>query len=320
MSDLEFHDSEIGLKDLFAFAYTTNCNLDGQSLTDEDKSTLTELDSLEVLENFKDLVLDLLNCKKDFKHTEQSELAKRSEQFEVMLQKLESEVRGHIRVEQQLKLHLESAQATVDEFEKMSDGKAVQQLKASLAAKEKEIEDLKRRSPGPSDDSIEGKLRKIHYRGHSLEEKLKKGSSKIPKLPESKDRAVQKLEIQCEQLKNLLRDKQTELDALRREYQSLAHDFMSYKERMKARTVLGTYHKDELSDISLKEESMVRRTDTASPYKEKSDPVYIRTVYQTYISSDPSKSGKRHVRTSSDRTWRPSSSSRRSRPVSSLKV
>ncbi len=38
--------------------------------------------------------------------------------YEIMVQKLEAEVRSHIRVEQQLKLHIESTQLRTEELEK----------------------------------------------------------------------------------------------------------------------------------------------------------------------------------------------------------
>jgi len=287
--DLEFHDVDLGLKALFTFAYTKNCTLEHETLTEEDRRTLADLDSLEVLENFKDLVLDLLNCKQDFRATDKSELAQRSEQFEVMLQKLESEVRGHIRVEQQLKLHLEVAQARVDEIEKLSEVKTVQAMRDSLTTKEKELEELRGKSPD---------LRR-HDRTSSHDTK------KLPIKPSMLDsKTVFKLESQCEQLRSQLREKHSEVESMRKEYQILAQEFVAYKGRNRGKE-------------EGKEEGLLgKRTEAASPYKEK-EPVYIRTVYQTYIDTGK---GKRHMRTSSDRAWRPSSSSKRTRPVSSLKV
>ena len=37
--------------------------------------------------------------------------------YEHMLQKLEEEIRNHIRVEQQLKLHIENTQSTLEEYD-----------------------------------------------------------------------------------------------------------------------------------------------------------------------------------------------------------
>lgn len=57
------NDLEKGLYSLFKFCFVTNCKLDEDSITEEEKKTLEELDALEMLENFKDTVTDLLNFK-----------------------------------------------------------------------------------------------------------------------------------------------------------------------------------------------------------------------------------------------------------------
>ena len=111
-------DSEKSIVELFRHAFITNCHLDEASVTNDELETLDELSIEEVLENFTDLVNDLLNFKRDYRSTDKAELAQRSEQFENMLQKLEAEVRNHIRIEHQLKLHIESNQNKIDELEK----------------------------------------------------------------------------------------------------------------------------------------------------------------------------------------------------------
>ena len=52
--ELDVHNIEKGLFDLFRFAFTSNCNLDDESITIEESKTLEELDPSEVLENFKE--------------------------------------------------------------------------------------------------------------------------------------------------------------------------------------------------------------------------------------------------------------------------
>lgn len=111
-------DLEKVLHELFRHAYSTNCALMDEELQPEELETLNDLDSAEVLENFKDLVTDLLTYKQNCLKSEKSDLIAQNEQLEGMLQKLEGEVRTHIRVEQQLKLHLEGTQAKLDEAEK----------------------------------------------------------------------------------------------------------------------------------------------------------------------------------------------------------
>ena len=111
-------DFEKTFYELFRYSFITNCHLDEASVTGEELETLEELSTEEVLENFRDLVNDLLNFKKEFKSTDKAELAQRTEQFENMLQKLEAEVRNHIRVEHQLKLHIESNQNKIEDLER----------------------------------------------------------------------------------------------------------------------------------------------------------------------------------------------------------
>lgn len=111
-------DYEKILQELFRYAYMLNCELVEEELSPEELETLNDLDTAEVLENFKDLVTDLLEYKRSSLKTEKSDLIQQNEQFEGMLQKLEAEVRNHIRIEQQLKLHLESSQAKLEEAEK----------------------------------------------------------------------------------------------------------------------------------------------------------------------------------------------------------
>lgn len=98
MTEVVIKDLETGLRDLFRKSYLSNCEIECEELTEADRSTLEDLDCLEILENFKDLVNSLLSCKRDFKQTDKSDIVSRCEQFETMLQKLEAEVRTHIRV------------------------------------------------------------------------------------------------------------------------------------------------------------------------------------------------------------------------------
>ena len=80
-----FKDVDKGLMDLFKFAYLSNCELEEENLSQEDYDTLEDLDSLEILENFKDLILDLLETKKEYKHTDKEQICKTNEQFEQMI-------------------------------------------------------------------------------------------------------------------------------------------------------------------------------------------------------------------------------------------
>lgn len=172
-------DFEKTLYEIFRQAFITNCHLDEASVTGEELDTLEELSSEEVLENFKDLVNDLLNFKRDYRSTDKAELAQRSEQFENMLQKLEAEVRNHIRIEHQLKLHIENNQNKIEELEKYKT-------------------------------ETEAKI--IEY-----EERFRAENNKSVKPENSKDRVLQKFEVECSKLKNLLEDKVKECEKLKKE-------------------------------------------------------------------------------------------------------
>lgn len=340
---------EDGFTDLFKYAYVTNCKLEEEELTQEEKETLEDLDPLEVLENFKDLVMDLLAFKREFKASDKSELAKRTEQFEAMLQKLESEVRNHIRVEQQLKLHLEAAQSRVEELEKGNDSA---KLLKELAAKEKEVEDL--RSRGPVKD-LELKLRHLeekykeeigrltaqykqsgHHRVLSLERDIEKKhtrkSSDERNKPgeEKKQRTLQKIEVECQRLRLALEEKNRELEALRKDYERLSKELHRVDKAARVDSALKGAQPP-LSDrennprrSSGEIEALFRKRQEISPYKSQQErhepaPKGKMDIYQTYSASEARGGQKKHSRTGSDRQWRPASSSIRSRPVSSLK-
>ena len=172
-------DIEKLLNELFRNAFITNCHLDEASVTSEELETLDELTIEEIIENLNDLVTDLLNFKRDYRSTDKAELAQRSEQFENMLQKLESEVRNHIRVEHQLKLHIESNQIKLDELEKFK---------------------------------AEAEIKFLEY-----EEKLKYDNYKGGRVDGNKDKILQKFEIECTKLRSLLEEKIKECEKIKKE-------------------------------------------------------------------------------------------------------
>jgi hypothetical protein len=65
--------------------------------------------------------------------------------YEKIIQKLESDIRSHIRVEQQLKLHIESIQSQLEELQRLQDSKddeeseKIQQLKDKMLEKDKQV-------------------------------------------------------------------------------------------------------------------------------------------------------------------------------------
>lgn len=62
------------LHELFSAAFKTNAEIEQEEISTEDAATLKDLDPLEVLENLKDLVVDLLNEKKGYRFTATDDL------------------------------------------------------------------------------------------------------------------------------------------------------------------------------------------------------------------------------------------------------
>ena len=172
-------DAEKSLFEIFRNAFVTNCHLDEASVTGEELETLDELSIEEVLENFNDLITDLLNFKREYKSTDQAELFQRSQKFESQLQKFEADVRNHISVEHQLKLHIESIQNKLEELER---------YKAETGKKVAEYEE---------------KLNFFREKGRGVKE-------------EKKDAVLLKFEVECSKLKDLLEEKVMECEKLKK--------------------------------------------------------------------------------------------------------
>ncbi|CAG9311893.1 unnamed protein product [Blepharisma stoltei] len=210
------------LHELFKQAFITNCSLDDASCTPEELKTLEELDTLEILENLKDLLTDLLKFKKDYKTSDKAELAKRSEQFEAMLQKLEAEVRNHIRIEHQLKLHIETSQGKVDELEKLKEtaNKQIRDLEIRLQEKPAENEKIR-----PSLHRDADRVRKDY------EEKL----IKLVDAGEKREKIIHKLEHECAKLKNLFEEKSKDCERYKEELNKYKENTISKEKRLEGR-------------------------------------------------------------------------------------
>lgn len=70
----EFELLESKLYALFKQVFTENCRIDEESITEEEAKTLDELDTLEIIENFKDLATNLLSFKKQNRCSNAGEL------------------------------------------------------------------------------------------------------------------------------------------------------------------------------------------------------------------------------------------------------
>ncbi len=93
-----------------------------------------------------------------------------------MIQKLEADIRNHIRIEQQLKLHIESIQNKLEELERSKENVVVQNPDAKVVEELELIQREKRRM----DELISVKESQIL----KLQESLEQGGRKFRKLEE----------------------------------------------------------------------------------------------------------------------------------------
>ena len=82
----------------------------------------------------------LANTKKELEKELLSRSGGEQSEYEVHLQKLEKQIREHIRIEQQLKLYAESLQAKVDELERVRTTESSQDKELELGEKASKIQ------------------------------------------------------------------------------------------------------------------------------------------------------------------------------------
>lgn len=191
---MERTEFEASILAIFKEAFVTSCHIDDSSVTSEELSTLEELDKQEILENLQELLSKLLNCKQEFKESDRAELANRTGQFETMIQKLEGDVRSHISIEHQLKLHLENTQGKVDEIEK-SYKNALETIKMFGCKTNKE---------NSKEDSKENLKRDYEHKLNKLKEDSKR-----------KEQKMQKLVGELTKIKTLYSEQSTEIEKLK---------------------------------------------------------------------------------------------------------
>jgi hypothetical protein len=196
-----------GLRDLFKYGFLKNCELDDEQVTEQESKTLEELDWFEILENFKELLENLIKFKKNYKSSDKAELAIRSEKLEEMLQKREVEVRNHIRVQHQLKLHLEDHQIRIEELESKDRNNAKETHEKNSAKK--------------SSKNLEAdRIRK------ETDEKIKS----LIEISDKKERIIHKLESENLRLKILLEEKTKDYENAKKELARLVRSTPRDKE------------------------------------------------------------------------------------------
>jgi hypothetical protein len=276
-------DLESVIYEIFKHAFITNCHLDEASVTGEELETLEELSIEEVIENFKDLINELLNFKREYKSTDKAELAQRSEQFEGMLQKREAEVRNHIRTEHQLKLHIESIQNKLEELEKSKPDKPIDS-ENKLDNKKNEKIDINKDKVLMKFEVECSKLKSLLEEKIKECEKLKKELEKlkIPKKPEKNTASI-------EFLKKRLEEKALELNKIQ-------HIMKEKPENIQNKVI----------EKKVKKTTEERNRNTPSPFRNKKG-----ETETTWTESRPSTAkrtpSRSHVRSNSDQV-RPFSS------------
>eukprot|EP00826_Nyctotherus_ovalis_P019530 TRINITY_DN16036_c0_g1_i16.p1 TRINITY_DN16036_c0_g1~~TRINITY_DN16036_c0_g1_i16.p1 ORF type:complete len:251 (+),score=70.88 TRINITY_DN16036_c0_g1_i16:195-947(+) len=149
-----------------------------------ERKSLLNANPLNIVEYIKTSVEILLNLKEEEKvERNEARSLETQESYEEQIQKLEAETRMHIRLEQQLKLHIDSMQGRLEENEKIAKKlkfviKNIQteliEAKEQLIKKNLEVDSLKK--------SLNDKMLKLAA--------LERGQATVKKLPESTSRHV----------------------------------------------------------------------------------------------------------------------------------
>ena len=315
MTEVVIGDVETGLRELFKKAYFRNCEIEGEELSEGDRLTLEDLDSIEILENLKDLLENLLSSKQDLKHTDRADLVSRCEQFESMLQKLEADVRMHIRVEQQLKLHADATEAKLEELQGLWAKKESGALREVLRGKDSEV--LRRQSDSSTDlpGTDEGPALS-HRRVLSMEEGRDLGAARLYESAQQLHQALLRLEKESMRLKVELDKRGVETEKVKIDYERVLRELQLLRVK-NTQTSLARKKSDEKSlerikvsrptpDRALTDRLLRKSTDKAEGYKH-TDSSVSKSRLDGGHGPDKRRS---HMRSGSDKAKRPLSSIR----------
>ena len=120
MSSDKLHRLQRLISDFSVFLHTEQSSFphDDSLPPPPDLSQVLRLDPADALVQIRSTVTDLLRFKRSVLLSREYEGIKTAQQYEGALQKLESEVRNHIKVEQQLKIHIENVHGRIEEAER----------------------------------------------------------------------------------------------------------------------------------------------------------------------------------------------------------
>lgn len=204
------------LKDFFTEIFYEKCVIEDSSVTSEEQESINSLTFIEVLDNLKNMFMELMNFKKSFLTQDKFEILKTNEKFEAMLQKLEAEVRNHIRVEHQLKLHIENNQNHSEELENMNQ-KLIAQIK-ELADKGKAVGKVE----------VKGVMERI---------------MKLEAVVAKKDLQIAKLETENLKLRKMLDGKENgkkgDVDGLKQKCEENVYELYKLEQVLKEKAVRG---------------------------------------------------------------------------------
>lgn len=184
----EKNDLALGLAELFKYAFVANCHLNDDCITDEDSKAIEEFDQIDLLENFKDLILNLLKFKKEFK-------GKDPTHANAYVIQCENELQNHQRIESELRIQLELSKIREEKLLKIYES-------ASLRIKE-----LESASSNQSESIFKWENLQLNLR-----ERMKELSDKA----EINEKNVKRLESENFRLRTMLEEKFIEIEILKK--------------------------------------------------------------------------------------------------------
>ncbi|CAK85092.1 unnamed protein product (macronuclear) [Paramecium tetraurelia] len=106
---------------------------------DDEKSTLNQVDTIIIMNYFKQIVVYLIKTKVELE--EKTQQIEPQTQYETLIQKLEADVRQHIRIEQQLRIYTETLQQKIDDFisEREQQIQLIKEYEQQIKQKNKDI-------------------------------------------------------------------------------------------------------------------------------------------------------------------------------------
>ena len=219
------------IKELLREIFIEKCHVDEASMTEEEEDSIRLLDGNEAIENLRDIFKELIAFKREYVRLDKAELIKRSEQFEGMLQKLEAEVRNHISVEHQLKLHIENNQSQTEELEIQNHKYTAQIRELNEKIKNLAKGSIERKE---SKDSIEkiGKLESIVVKKDATIRTLE---AEIIKLKKQSEQGTKENNKSKGEIKNG-KGKNEELEEIKQKFEEKAVDLLKIEQILREKS------------------------------------------------------------------------------------